>query len=275
MLTETFSSISIAARRVFGNWPALLMVAIVYIALLVTLYSFVAVREASIAQVTMTFVLAAVAPILFFLLQAMIAGGFAGPGSAASAGGLAKKSLSDFWKLIVITLPLIALGILVVYLLAKYQSHLASIPDTTQLHPIPARGHTAPRPPINWKGAAVSTVRYLALGLFLPLAAIHLWVATARDGLLNALKRIGAVLGRAFSPQSVLIYLVGFLIFAVVPYFLLFRTTPNKHAWLELSLLSVRLAVVFGLTLIGWLITVKAISLLQSNQIKPVTNEAA
>jgi drug/metabolite transporter (DMT)-like permease len=115
----------------------------------------------------------------------------------------------------------------------------------------------------------------LALGLFLPLAAIHLWVATARDGLLNALKRIGAVLGRAFSPQSVLIYLVGFLIFAVVPYFLLFRTTPNKHAWLELSLLSVRLAVVFGLTLIGWLITVKAISLLQSNQIKPVTNEAA
>jgi len=276
MLTETFSSIATAARRVFANWQALLLIAIVYVALLVTLYFFVAVREASIAQVILTFALAFVAPILFFMLQAMIASGFSDAAHSTSAGGLAKKSLTSFWKFIVITLPLIALAVLVVYLLAKYQSHLASVPDSaTQLHPMAAsRTREAARVPINWKGAALSTVRYLALGLVLPLAAIHLWLATARDGLLTALKRIGQLIARAFAPQSVLIYVVGFLIFAVIPYFLLFRTTPNKHAWLEIILLGVRVFAVFALTLLGWIITVKAIALLNKSP-DPVANEAA
>jgi hypothetical protein len=274
MLTETFSSIVTAVRKVFANWRALLLVAIVYIALLVALYFFVAVREASVAQVALTFALAVLAPILFFVLQAMIADAFAA--EPVSAGMVAKRSLTGFWKFIVITLPLIALVVLVVYLLAKYQSHLASVPDSaTQLHPMAAssRSHETARAPINWKGAALSTVRYLALGLVLPLAAIHLWLATARDGLIAALKRMGQLLARAFSPQSVLIYIVGFLIFAVAPYFLLFRTTPNKHAWLELVLLGIRVAAVFALTLLGWVITVKAIALLSSKSPDPVANE--
>src|SRR6266853_302078 len=84
MLIETFSSMVTAVRKVFANWPALLLVAIVYIALLVTLYFFVAVREASIAQVTLTFALALVAPILFFVLQAMIASGFSDSGPVSA-----------------------------------------------------------------------------------------------------------------------------------------------------------------------------------------------
>jgi hypothetical protein len=278
MLTETFSSIATAVRRVFANWRALLLVAIVYIALLVALYFFVAVREASVAQVALTFALALLAPILFFMLQAMIANGFSDAVQPVSAGLLAKRSLTGFWKFIVITLPLLALAILIVYLLAKYQSHLAAVPDSaTQLHPMAAssRTHETARAPINWKGAALSTIRYLALGLVLPLAAIHLWLATARDGLIAALKRMGQLLARAFAPQSVLIYVVGFLIFAVAPYFLLFRTTPNKHAWLEIILLGVRVAAVFALTLLGWVITVKAIALLNPKSPEPVANEAA
>jgi hypothetical protein len=275
MLTETFSSIVTAVRKVFANWRALLLVAIVYVALLVALYFFVAVREASVAQVALTFALALLAPILFFVLQAMIADAFAA--EPVSAGQVAKRSLIGFWKFIVITLPLIALAVLIVYLLAKYQSHIASVPDSaTQLHPMASpRGHETARAPINWKGAALSTIRYLALGLVLPLAAIHLWLATARDGLIAAIKRIGQLLARAFAPQSVLVYVVGFLIFAVVPYFLLFRTTPNKHAWLELSLLGIRVAAGFALTLLGWVITVKAIALLNPKSPEPVANEAA
>ncbi|HZE63076.1 MAG TPA: hypothetical protein VE056_04320 [Pyrinomonadaceae bacterium] len=280
MLIETFSSIVTAVRKVFANWPALLLVATVYVALLGTLYFFVAVREASVAQVTLTFALALVAPILFFVLQAMIASGFSDSGQPVSAGLLAKRSLTGFWKFIVITLPLIALAVLVIYLLAKYQSHLAAAADgATQLHPMAMSSRTqeAARPSINWKGAALSTVRYLALGLVLPLAAIHLWLATARDGLIAAIKKTGQLLARAFAPQSVLIYVAGFLIFAVVPYFLLFRTTPNKHAWLEIILLTIRLAAVFALTLLGWVITVKAIALLNIQSPKspePVANEA-
>lgn len=278
MLTKTFSSIAAAIRKVFANWSTLLLVAIVYVALLVTLYFFVAVREASIAQVTLTFALAFIAPILFFLLQAMIASGFS-DGEPVSTSALAKKSLTSFWKFLVITLPLIALAILVVYLLSKYQSHLAATPDSaTQLNPMASsRTRGTARAPINWKSAALSTVRYLALGLVLPLAAIHLWLATARDGLVAAVKKTGKLLARAFAPQSVLIYVVGFLIFAVIPYFLLFRTTPNKHAWLEIVLLAVRLAAVFALTLLGWVITVKAIALLtlKSDELpEPAANEA-
>ena len=86
---------------------------------------------------------------------------------------------------------------------------------------------------------------------------------------------MGQLLARAFSPQSVLIYIIGFLIFAVVPYFLLFRTTPNKHAWLELVLLGARVAAVFALTLLGWVITVKAIALLTTKSSEPIANEAA
>jgi hypothetical protein len=253
-------------------------VAIVYMALLVALYFFVAVREASVAQVVLTFALALVAPILFFMLQAMIASGFSDAVQPVSAGLLAKRSLTGFWKFLVITLPLVALAILVVYLLAKYQSHLAAFPDSaTQLHPMAAssRTHETARASINWKGAALSTIRYLTLGLVLPLVAIHLWLATAREGLLAALMRTGQLLARAFAPQSVLIYVVGFLIFAVVPYFLLFRTTPNKHAWLEIILLGIRVAAVFALTLLGWVITVKAIALLNPKSPEPVTNEAA
>ncbi len=277
MLSETFSSITTAVRKVFANWSALLLVAAVYIALLATLYFFFAVREASIAQVILTFALAIVAPILFFLLQAMIMAGFSDSSQTVSAGLLAKRSLTSFWKFIVITLPLIALAILVVYLLAKYQSHLASAPDAaTQLHPMAESARSRQTSaPINWKGAALSTVRYLALGLVFPLVAIHLWLATARDGLIAAIKRIGQLLARAFAPQSVMIYVVGFLIFAVVPYFLLFRTTPNKHAWLEIFLLTLRLAGVFALTLFGWLITVKAIALLYRDSSEPIAKEAA
>ena len=280
MLTETFSSIVTAVRRVFANWPALLLVAIVYVALLVTLYFFVAVREASIAQVTLTFALAVIAPILFFVLQTMIASAFSDAAQPVSAGLLAKRSLTGFWKFIVITLPLIALAVLVIYLLAKYQSHLAAAPDgPTQLHPMAStRTHETARVAINWKGAALSTIRYLALGLVLPLAAIHLWLATARDGLLAAIKRIGQLVARAFAPQSVFIYVVGFLVFAVIPYFLLFRTTPTKHAWLEIILLTARLAAIFALTLLGWVVTVKAIAQVNSQSPKlpePVASEAA
>jgi len=72
MLTETFRSIITAARKVFTNWRAMLLLAIVYASLLAALYFFVAVREASIGQVILTFALAIAAPLLFFVLQGMV-----------------------------------------------------------------------------------------------------------------------------------------------------------------------------------------------------------
>lgn len=261
MLTETFHSIVTAARKVFTNWRALLLLAIVYASLLAALYFFLAVREASIAQVILTFALAIAAPILFFVLQSMVASQM----DEVTAGFLLRKSLASFWKLILISLPLIALAVLIAYLLAKAQNHFGAgvnPADAEVSHPVSTIADAArPARPIDWKVALLSTVRYLAFGLVLPLAAIHLWLATVHEGLGSAIRRVATHLSRAFAPQSVLIYIAGFLIFGVAPYFLLFRATPTMHAWLEVSLLVARLVVVFGLTLFGWVTTVKALSL--------------
>jgi len=283
MLTETFHSITSAARNVFTSWKSMLLIGAVYASLLAVLYLFVSIKEATLTQVTLTFVFAVAVPLLFFILQAMIASGDSGfittrqapPESEitnaaavtdhATPGLVLKKSLASFWKLILITLPLIALAVLIAYLLAKAQNrfgaNLTDVATTSsqRLEEVMNRTKPAPRP-IDWRTALFSMLRYLSFGLILPLAAIHLWLATVRDGLGAAIRRLATLLARAFSPQSVLIYIVGFLIFAVAPYFLLFRTTQTKHAWLELSLLVVRLIVVYALTLFGWTITVRALA---------------
>jgi hypothetical protein len=261
MLKEIFHSIAVAARTVLKNWKSTLLIAIVYASLLAVLYFFVVIREATFVQVTLTFASAIVAPLLFFVLQAMIAGDAGG----GSSGSMLRRALTSFWKLILVTLPLIALAILILYLLGKAQARFdANVTNAAAALPRRVSALANARdagPPIDWKSASLSTLRYLALGLVLPLAAIHLWLATAQEGLGPAIKKLKTLLARAFAPQSILIYVVGFLIFAVIPYFLLFKTVPTKHAWLEIGLMVVRLAVVFSLTLFGWLMTVKAIAL--------------
>ena len=151
----------------------------------------------------------------------------------------------------------------------------ATLPDAAADLPrrVAAGAREAARP-VDWKAATLSTVRYLLFGFVLPLAAIHIWLATARDGLSAAIKRVGGIIGRAFSPQSVLIYVVGFIVFGVIPYFILFKSTTSSRAWLDVSLLSARLAIVFALTLLGWVITIKALSL-SAGSPPPVPDEAA
>lgn len=266
MVKTSFQSIAAAARNVISNWRSVLLIALVYAALLAALYTFVVVREASMLQVALTFVLALAAPLLFFWLQSLIVGGIAHE-DRPSLGSLLKRSLADTWKIIVVTLPLIALAVLIGYLLMKAQTRWgATLP--AEASEFPRRASAAGRDaaqPINWKTAGLSTVRYLLFGLVLPLAAIHIWLVTARDGLGAAIKRAGGTIGRAFSPQSVLVYVVGFIIFGVIPYFVLFKSTNSSRAWLDVSLFTTRLAIVFALTLLGWVITVKALSLLRDS----------
>ncbi len=275
MLTETFQSIAAAARTIFRNWPSTLLIAIVYAALLAVLYFFVAVREATFVQVSLTFASAIVAPLLFFVLQAMVAS----EADKMSAAALLKRSLTSFWKLILITLPLIAFGLLIVYLLGKAQAHFdAGAREAAAALPRRLAASANARDaatPIDWKAALVSTIRYLALGMVLPLIAIHLWLATVREGLAPGITKLGHHLARAFSPQSVLIYIAGFLVFGVIPYYLLFRTTQTKHAWLELSLLIARLVIVFALTLFGWVVTVRALARFSTNSRSSEASEAA
>lgn len=101
---------------------------------------------------------------------------------------------------------------------------------------------------VNSYATVVTTLRYLLIGVVAPLLAIQLWIGTS--------------LRKAFAPQSVFVYALGFLIFAVAPYFLIIKTIQTERAWLELSLLLLRLSTAAVLILLGWVTTVGAISIL-------------
>ena len=137
--------------------------------------------------------------------------------------GLIKKTL----KLIAISVPVLALTLLTVYGLSKIQTH----------------------PTI------VTAVRYLLLAVITPLLAIQLWIA-------GSVKNPRKVLSGTFAPQSMFVYACGFLIFAIVPYYLLQGKLSIERPWIELSLLILRLGVSALCILLGWVTTVGAISIL-------------
>ena len=98
----------------------------------------------------------------------------------------------------------------------------------------------------------------------LPLAAIHLWFEVAGrkvraliDGGAQAVvKRIRNVFARAFASEAVMTYGLGFILFAAIPYALLFIHIPVKGTRTEFAVFIARLLLAFGFTLVGWIATV-------------------
>lgn len=212
MFKESITAIVTAARTLFKSRRALVLMLLTYAGLLAALYLFVSTREATIGQLVLTMTLVVVAPALFFLLQALSVSYTSSPPSR----GLIRKC----FKLIVVSVPVIAVTLLSLYGLGKVNSY----------------------------ATVVTTLRYLLIGVVAPLLAIQIWIKTS--------------LRKAFAPQSVFVYALGFLIFAVAPYFLIIKTIPTERAWLELSLLLLRLSTAAVLILLGWVTTVGAISIL-------------
>jgi hypothetical protein len=216
MYSKSINAIISAVRTLFSNRRSLLLMLAVYGGLLAAIYLFVSTREATISQLLLTLITVIVAPALFFVLQAVI----------VNSHDVIKNTL----KLIVVSVPVIALTLLAVYGLNKLETH----------------------PTI------VTTVRYLLLAVIAPLLAIQLWIAVSTG------KRVLGALAQSFAPQSVFVYALGFLIFAVAPYFLLHKPLTLQRPWLELSLMIVRLTLSAILILFGWVLAVRTLSI-QSN----------
>ena len=216
-----------ALRALFESRRRLMVLVSVYCALLASIYLFVSTREATIFQLGVTFVVVLIIPALFFMLQALSVGYANGP-------TLVRKVSSDCLKLIVVSVPVLALTLAAVYGLNKIQS----------------------------AATTVATIRYLLIGVFAPLLAIQLWLATSVGGLRVLFSRFKRVLIKTLAPQSLFVYACGFLVFAVAPYFLLVKTINVERAWLEFSLLILRLTISALLILLGWVTTVGALSIL-------------
>jgi hypothetical protein len=230
MYIRSFRAMFSAVRLLFKNRRVLLMLLVAWAGLLTAVYVFASTREATISQLLLTLVAVIAAPALFFVLQTVSVSYADGP----VAGGRFKKLAIDCLKLIVVSLPVLAVTLLGVYGLNKIQSHLT----------------------------LATTLRYLLIGVIAPMLAIQLWIATANGGFRSQVKGLGSVLTKTFAPQSVFVYGCGFLIFAVVPYVLLQIGTSLERPWLDLSVLMLRLVASASLTLLGWVTTVGAISIL-------------
>ena len=240
MFIQSIKAIFSALRLLCKSRRVLALLVTVYAALLTAVYLFVSTREATILQLVLTLVLVLVAPALFFLLQAVSVSYANGP----TSGGIRKAS-TDSLKLIVVSVPVFALTLLALYGLNKLKA-----------------------PAIT-----ATTIRYLLVGLVAPLLAIQLWLATSIGGLRSLWRSLKKVVTKTLAPQSVFVYTCGFLIFAVAPYFLLINTISIERAWLEFSLLILRLTISALLILLGWVTTVGALSILSRSSYAKATEE--
>ena len=258
MIKEAFAALGNSARDLFRNWRGLLLLALVYAGLLVSLYFFFAVGVANVWQLVVSALMAMAAPVLWLLLEAGAVNA-ALPG--ATAGTIARRAPRDLLKVLLLALPLIALGVLFVYLLNKLPGWLPKIEEAPQhyLEATTAGGGRKPAP-LHWQEAFVSSLWLLLLGFVLPLVAAHLWLSAAREGLKATLKSLHRVVGRAFAARSVLVYALGLFVFGLTPYFVIYTRPSVSNGWAELFVFGLRLALAFVITLVSWVIMLGALA---------------
>ncbi len=246
VIRQVINNMASAALALSHKPGTLALLFSVYLTLLLSLYLFIVTREARWWQVILTLLLGILAPVLFFLVQAMAVSSVL---RQARPGAILRQSLHDSWKLAAISLPLILVAIFVFYLLSfKPASDSPRVPGS---------------PPwiSRWPNEALMTIQSILLYLVLPLVAVHLWIAVVRQGRKATFGRLGGILLGAFAPASILTYSLGLMLFTGPPYLLLFSRTPVSNAWLEIGLLGVRLALAFLVFVFGWLLTLQALAI--------------
>jgi hypothetical protein len=259
MVTNTLKSITQTMRTLLSNRTAVAIFAGLYALLLATLYGFVATREATVWQVVVTLLFLVLIPAEFFILQSAILT-HARDGKFHWSG-----ILSNSVKLAVVAIPIILLGYGLFILLNKWKAHYPQ-PAPTLSFPIPPG--PAKAGPLHWPTLLFATLQGLLFGVALPLATIHLWIEVASHdlrvlvggGLQAFLKRMGNVFARAFASDSVLTYGLGLIVFAVIPYAVLFVPIAAKGTKTDFAVFIARLVLAFVFTLVGWIATVGALA---------------
>jgi hypothetical protein len=275
MTKNVLASIFAAARELLRSPRAFALLIALYLAFILACFFFITTREATMWQLFVTFASALLAPLLFFVVQAAGASYAVGERGAA---GLLRRTARSFGKVLLVSLPIILLAVLAVYLLNKLEDRVqltpeeraraeysTSAPEMDSDSASTDSSDSRPKPPVRWKYLFVSALRLLLLGVFLPLAAMHLWIAAVREGFLAAFASFPRHLVRAFSARSVLTYGVGMIVFALIPYFLITKRTPVNSTTLELLIFGARILVAFTLMLFGWVMTMTALARLDAH----------
>ena len=244
-------------RGLLKNPAALAIFAALYALLLGTLYWYIATREATVWQVIITLVGLVVVPAEFFILQAAILD------QARDQGFRWRAILIDALKIFVVTIPIFIIAYVLWYLLNKWQLHHLAPKAAIVFPPAPPKAQ-----PLHWPTLLFATLRCLLFGIAFPLAVIHKWIEVTRNdlktlfagGAKGIFKRIGRGCAHAFSSNSVLTYVLGLIVFVLIPYALLFVPLTIKGNKTEFAVFVFRLVLVFVLTLFGWIVTVGALA---------------
>ena len=240
-------------KQTLTNIRALLLFAALYALLLGTFYIFVSTREATAWQVLVTYALLILIPAEFFVLQAAIID------YARDLKFSWKRILRHAVKIFVVTIPVLIAAWIIWWLVNKLAGRYPA-----PLPPV-AFDSKNPKPlPMHWPSLLIGTLRFLLLGVAVPLAAIHLWIeVTARDvratfagGAKTFLKRIGATLARAFASETVLTYALGLFVFCLIPYAILFLTMTVKGTKTAFAIFIMQVVLAFLFVLLGWVVTI-------------------
>jgi hypothetical protein len=245
-----------AARALKAEWRISLIAFALYAALLAALYLFFTTREATMAQLLLTLLLAISAVALFFSLGALGLreahnrgnrgnGGNGGNGGNRVVIPHLREALNGCWKLLLVSLPVLLVG----WLVAAGISWIE----------FKATGGR------EWEHGVVPDViapglRYLLLLFALPLIAIRLWIVTLGEGVGAALRGSGRSIVRALGPRPLLVYLLLAVVSGLLIYLLLSIRTPASNAWIEITLLGARIALAALVAFIAWMIALGALA---------------
>ena len=241
-------------KTTLTNIGGLIVLAILYALLLVSAYFFIATREATVWQVVVTYGLLILLPAEFFIFQASIIG------HVLEGKFNWRAIILNAFKCFVVTIPVVLLAWGIYFLLNKWQVR----------YPPPVLALSGPpkSQPMHWPTLLFGTLRFVIFGVALPLAAIHLWIEVAacnlreslRSGGKAILSRLGRRFSGAFASESVLIYALGLILFALVPYLLLFVPVTVKGNKTDFAIFILRLVLSFVFTFIGWVVTVSTLA---------------
>jgi hypothetical protein len=252
MLKNLVPAIKSAILKLFQHWQITGINLLLFLILLSSFYLFISIGQARIWQVLITLLLTLFIPLLFFLFQTMVVG-YVQPERKLFPH--LKNAGQKFWKLFVISIPIILLAWLTIYLINRYQVDLSK--PIREVARTPQRAQVSPPPrPREWREIILNTIWYLSLYLVFPLSLIQLWIAANFKGLGRAFKSFPQIFLRTFLPAPLVVYLVGSIFFLFTPLFLIFSTTPIGTWWMDLTVLALRLIVAAIFIFFGWTLTV-------------------
>ena len=273
MITTVLKSFAGTTQSLLQSPRALAVFAGLYALLLASLGGFIRIHEATVWQVTVTFILLVLVPAEFFVLQSAVVT------HAQQSKFQWGRILRVAFKLALVTIPIILIGYALFLLLNKWKAHYPA-PAPVLVFDTP---HGPPRPqPTHWPTVLFATLRGLLFGVALPLATIHFWLALAAHsfqevfsgGAKPVLRRLGNVSARAFASDSVLTYALGLIVFVVLPYAVLFVHISPKGTKTDFAVFVARIMLAFAFTLVGWIATIGTLARIGDQEAPAVAREA-